>query len=329
VDNLFRVQKEWKLGWSPKNTRRAPEGLQNLAEAHESFRFPFRVPLRERLPDLPFCRLFERPLAGALPLECGRCDLLRERRPLRLGEPLHEWPSFLRGERLGEPPPLRLEPLRLRDRASLRPERLLLHDRPFRDLLREQAFRERLLEGSLLFLREPAPLRLREWPFLRPERLPLRERPLRERAFRERLRDRPLFRERLREFAFLRERLREFAFLRERLCEFAFLLERLREQAFLRTAGGGADVASSPQETTTTCPFTSPDLVPLPSMARRICCSSLNSLPKTTCLRSRWGVGLNKMKNCEPLVFGPALAMDNIPLASCFFEKFSSANVLP
>ena len=31
----------------------------------------------------------------------------------------------------------------------------------------------------------------------------------------------------------------------------------------------------------------------------------------------------------EPLVFGPALAMDNKPGLSCFFVKFSSANFLP
>jgi hypothetical protein len=30
--------------------------------------------------------------------------------------------------------------------------------------------------------------------------------------------------------------------------------------------------------------------------------------PNMTCLSSRWGVGVHVMKNCEPLVFGPALA---------------------
>lgn len=36
-----------------------------------------------------------------------------------------------------------------------------------------------------------------------------------------------------------------------------------------------------------------------------------------------------QMKNWEPLVFGPALAMDRIPGPVCFKMKFSSSNLLP
>uniref|UniRef100_A0A1B0B9Q6 Uncharacterized protein n=1 Tax=Glossina palpalis gambiensis TaxID=67801 RepID=A0A1B0B9Q6_9MUSC len=35
------------------------------------------------------------------------------------------------------------------------------------------------------------------------------------------------------------------------------------------------------------------------------------------------------MKNCEPFVFGPALAIDNIPGPVCLRIKFSSSNLLP
>lgn len=34
-------------------------------------------------------------------------------------------------------------------------------------------------------------------------------------------------------------------------------------------------------------------------------------------------------KNCDPFVFGPALAMDRIPGPVCFKVKFSSANFSP
>src|SRR5687767_15421454 len=40
--------------------------------------------------------------------------------------------------------------------------------------------------------------------------------------------------------------------------------------------------------------------------------------PKTLCLLSKCGVGVCVMKNCEPLVFGPAFAIDRIPCLSCF-----------
>lgn len=46
-----------------------------------------------------------------------------------------------------------------------------------------------------------------------------------------------------------------------------------------------------------------------------------NICPKTTCLPSKCGVGTVVMKNCEPLVFGPALAMLSRPTLSCYVEK--------
>lgn len=36
-----------------------------------------------------------------------------------------------------------------------------------------------------------------------------------------------------------------------------------------------------------------------------------------------------QMKNWEPLVFAPALAMDRVPFPPCFRVKFSSSNLLP
>lgn len=36
-----------------------------------------------------------------------------------------------------------------------------------------------------------------------------------------------------------------------------------------------------------------------------------------------------QMKNCDPLVFGPALAMERMPGPVCVSVKFSSANLLP
>ena len=51
--------------------------------------------------------------------------------------------------------------------------------------------------------------------------------------------------------------------------------------------------------------------------------------PKTTCLPSSHVVLDVQMKNWEPLVLGPALAMDRIPGPVCFRVKFSSANFSP
>ncbi len=41
------------------------------------------------------------------------------------------------------------------------------------------------------------------------------------------------------------------------------------------------------------------------------------------------GVGATVMKNCEPFVFGPELAIDNKNGTSCFKRKFSSGNFSP
>eukprot|EP00429_Kryptoperidinium_foliaceum_P076945 CAMPEP_0176224642 /NCGR_PEP_ID=MMETSP0121_2-20121125/21357_1 /TAXON_ID=160619 /ORGANISM="Kryptoperidinium foliaceum, Strain CCMP 1326" /LENGTH=59 /DNA_ID=CAMNT_0017563897 /DNA_START=31 /DNA_END=210 /DNA_ORIENTATION=- len=51
--------------------------------------------------------------------------------------------------------------------------------------------------------------------------------------------------------------------------------------------------------------------------------------PKTTCLPSNHAVFTVHKKNWEPLVFGPAFAMDKMPGPVCLSVKFSSANLAP
>src|SRR5205814_5302953 len=53
--------------------------------------------------------------------------------------------------------------------------------------------------------------------------------------------------------------------------------------------------------------------------------------PKTPCLPFRCGVGPKVMKNWEPLVLGPAFAIDRIPGWSCLRARApgSSANLYP
>ena len=51
--------------------------------------------------------------------------------------------------------------------------------------------------------------------------------------------------------------------------------------------------------------------------------------PKTTCLPSNQEVLTVQMKNWEPLVPGPALAMERIPGPVCLRLKFSSSNFSP
>lgn len=46
--------------------------------------------------------------------------------------------------------------------------------------------------------------------------------------------------------------------------------------------------------------------------------------PNTTCLLSNHGHGTNVMKNYDPFVFGPALAIDKSPGLVCLSLKFSS-----
>ncbi len=51
--------------------------------------------------------------------------------------------------------------------------------------------------------------------------------------------------------------------------------------------------------------------------------------PNTTCLPSNHGHGTVVKKNCDPFVFGPALAIDNRPGVVCLSWKFSSWNLFP
>ena len=51
--------------------------------------------------------------------------------------------------------------------------------------------------------------------------------------------------------------------------------------------------------------------------------------PKTTCFPSNQSVRAVVMKNCEPLLFGPELAIDSNPGTLCFRMKFSSSNLRP
>ena len=69
-------------------------------------------------------------------------------------------------------------------------------------------------------------------------------------------------------------------------------------------------------------------MLPTRSIARTTSMPSTTD-PKTTCLPSSHAVLEVQMKNCDPLVPGPALAMDNTPGPVCFSAKFSSSNVFP
>ncbi|PON93901.1 LOW QUALITY PROTEIN: hypothetical protein TorRG33x02_102910 [Trema orientale] len=53
------------------------------------------------------------------------------------------------------------------------------------------------------------------------------------------------------------------------------------------------------------------------------------TLPNTTCFPSSHGASAVQMKNWDPLVPGPALAMDRTPGPVCFLTKFSSGNLAP
>ena len=53
------------------------------------------------------------------------------------------------------------------------------------------------------------------------------------------------------------------------------------------------------------------------------------TFPKTTCRPVNHGVAAVVTKNCDPFVFGPALAMDKIPGPVCLSVKFSSSNLFP
>ena len=51
--------------------------------------------------------------------------------------------------------------------------------------------------------------------------------------------------------------------------------------------------------------------------------------PKTTCLPSRCRAAANKIKNCDPFVFGPLLAILSKPRRSWRILHASSANLPP
>ncbi|KAH3674279.1 hypothetical protein WICPIJ_009622, partial [Wickerhamomyces pijperi] len=87
-------------------------------------------------------------------------------------------------------------------------------------------------------------------------------------------------------------------------------------------------IYNSPDLETTNKDLVAPELEPKDSIFLTMSRPSTTS-PKTTCLPSNHGHGTVVMKNWEPLVFGPALAMDNKPGLVCLLEKFSSANFSP
>lgn len=57
--------------------------------------------------------------------------------------------------------------------------------------------------------------------------------------------------------------------------------------------------------------------------------SSFGTPPKTTCFESNHEVTTVVMKNCEPFVLGPALAMERRKGRLWVNLKFSSANLSP
>mmetsp|Transcript_46993 Transcript_46993/g.119880 ORF Transcript_46993/g.119880 Transcript_46993/m.119880 type:complete len:228 (+) Transcript_46993:454-1137(+) len=88
--------------------------------------------------------------------------------------------------------------------------------------------------------------------------------------------------------------------------------------------------STSPQPDTYTAFLVSPDALPSVSSTRSVRMLSPSiALPNTVCFPLRCGCGRNRMKNCEPLVLGPALAIDRTPPASCLSAKFSSSKTSP
>ena len=85
---------------------------------------------------------------------------------------------------------------------------------------------------------------------------------------------------------------------------------------------------SWPQSAITHLALVAPDEDPTLSKASKTSHPSM-TFPNTVCFPSSQLHGINVMKNYDPLVFGPALAIDKSPLARCFILKFSSANFMP
>lgn len=69
--------------------------------------------------------------------------------------------------------------------------------------------------------------------------------------------------------------------------------------------------------------FGLPLSVPMASTALTTSIPSMTS-PNTVCFPSSHGVVTVVMKNCDPFVLGPALAMDSKPGLVCLRTKFSS-----
>ena len=87
-------------------------------------------------------------------------------------------------------------------------------------------------------------------------------------------------------------------------------------------------VTSAPSDRRLVSPYSLPESEPWPSIFLTRSWPSTTS-PKTTCLPSSHEVTTVVMKNWDPLVLGPALAIDRRKGLLCLSWKFSSANLLP
>eukprot|EP00409_Alexandrium_fundyense_P003343 CAMPEP_0185903476 /NCGR_PEP_ID=MMETSP0196C-20130402/2726_1 /TAXON_ID=2932 /ORGANISM="Alexandrium fundyense, Strain CCMP1719" /LENGTH=97 /DNA_ID=CAMNT_0028622539 /DNA_START=128 /DNA_END=421 /DNA_ORIENTATION=+ len=88
------------------------------------------------------------------------------------------------------------------------------------------------------------------------------------------------------------------------------------------------DQESCPQSATATGLDVLPDCEPTASILLTTSIPSV-TIPKTTCLPSSQAVLTVQRKNWEPLVLGPAFAMERMPGPVCLSVKFSSANFEP
>mmetsp|Transcript_8455 Transcript_8455/g.15645 ORF Transcript_8455/g.15645 Transcript_8455/m.15645 type:complete len:112 (+) Transcript_8455:76-411(+) len=76
------------------------------------------------------------------------------------------------------------------------------------------------------------------------------------------------------------------------------------------------DVACPPQSAPELAISTFAEVLPLPDPRASIFLTTsipLVTFPKTVCFPSNQGVSAVQMKNCDPLVLGPALAMLKVP----------------
>mmetsp|Transcript_153009 Transcript_153009/g.490874 ORF Transcript_153009/g.490874 Transcript_153009/m.490874 type:complete len:201 (-) Transcript_153009:462-1064(-) len=86
---------------------------------------------------------------------------------------------------------------------------------------------------------------------------------------------------------------------------------------------------STPLPSCTTAHLPPSSAVPQAASTRCTTLMPSSTRPKTTCLRSSCLAAFKRMKNCEPLEFGPALAMLSSPSLECDSKKFSSSNRSP